>query len=131
MLITIDINLATKLVNFIKKRPFIPDDVENSIVARQKNFFIKSLLGRKIDIDRFDEIFKKLEKTYFLMIFQPGETVGIICGQCIGEKTTQSSLNNFHSAGLDTGILSTIDHLQNVINSSKCNKKKKLVNLLL
>lgn len=59
MLITIDINLATKLVNFIKKRPFIPDDVENSIVARQKNFFIKSLLGRKIDIDRFDEIFKK------------------------------------------------------------------------
>lgn len=33
-------------------------------------------------------------------LVQPGENVGIICAQSIGEKFTQSTLNTFHHAGL-------------------------------
>lgn len=123
-MIEITEEIAEDLLSFIKNRKNIPIDVEKSIVERQKLFFKKQIIGRNIYHKAYDKFKEILEEKYNSFLLQPGETVGIICGQCIGEKTTQSSLNNFHSAGLDTGSTSQIDHLQNIINASKVNKKR-------
>ena len=37
---------------------------------------------------------------YKISIIHPGEMVGIIAGQSIGEPTTQMTLNTFHLAGV-------------------------------
>lgn len=124
MFTIIDNNLANEIVSFISHRPGIPKDVEDTIVERQKKYYIDKLVGKNIKTNKIDDLKKNIKLNFYKSLIQPGETVGIICGQCIGEKTTQSSLNNFHSAGLDTGATSQIDSLQNIINASKMKKKE-------
>ena len=41
-----------------------------------------------------------IEKTYKKSIVHPGEMVGMICAQSIGEPATQMTLNTFHYAGV-------------------------------
>lgn len=120
----IDENIANDIVSFIKNRPNIPEEAENIIVSKQKKFYIKKLIGKRVRKDKIEDLKKIIERNFYKSLINPGETVGIIAGQCIGEKTTQSSLNNFHSAGLDTGSTSQIDSLQNIINASKMKKKE-------
>ena len=40
---------------------------------------------------------------YMQSLVQPGENVGVICGQSIGEPSTQLTLNTFHAAGSGSG----------------------------
>lgn len=111
------------LSHFIQPRKTVPVDAENTIVSRTKDYYKKDLIGRYVTRDQYEKLVEELSLSYYKTIIQPGESVGIIAGQCIGERTTQSSLNTFHSAGLDTGATSQIDNLQNIINSSKIKKR--------
>lgn len=115
--------LANEIVSFIKPRSCIDKDVENVIVQKQKEFFTKQLLGKDLNENGIEKLKEQLENWFLNSLIQPGETVGIIGSQCIGEKTTQSSLNNFHSAGLDTGSSSQIDNFQLIVTASKIKKK--------
>lgn len=45
-----------------------------------------------------DQLKKKIMNTYRLV--NPAKSVGIICGQSIGELNTQSTLNTFHATGI-------------------------------
>nr|UOX61071.1 MAG: RNA polymerase II [Diabrotica toursvirus 3a] len=120
----IDQQLLNYLLDFIVYRPTIPFDAEKVIVEKKINLYSKQLLGKSINDDKISLLKQTLENHYLNSLIQPGEAVGIICGQCIGEKTTQGSLNNFHVAGLDTGATSQIDNLQMIINASKVNNRK-------
>lgn len=122
-MILITEEIAQQIVSFIKPRPFIDKDIENVIVEKQKAFFINQLLNKSIHENAIDKLKEKLENWFLNSLIQPGETIGIIGAQCIGEKTTQSSLNNFHSAGLDTGSSSQIDNFQLIVTASKVKKK--------
>jgi DNA-directed RNA polymerase beta' subunit len=123
-MITIDDKVAEDMLSFIKPRPGVPIECEDVIIAKQKAFLKKQIVGKQIKETAFETLKGIVKKTYMDSLIQPGESVGIVCGQCIGERTTQSSLNNFHSAGLDTGSTSQIDSLQNIINASKIKKKE-------
>lgn len=48
----------------------------------------------------FDVICKKVINNYNNSMIQPGEMVGVIAAQSIGEPTTQMTLNTFHHAGV-------------------------------
>eukprot|EP00122_Pirum_gemmata_P018008 Pgem_evm10s16871 len=58
------------------------------------------------DVENNDQIWtsdfwsKKVRPLMIKTMIPPGESVGITCGQSLGEKQTQSTLNSFHSAGL-------------------------------
>lgn len=123
-MIKIDIEKSNEILDFITHRPTVPLEVENIIVKRQKEYYARQLINKEIKESSIDQLKTILKKNFLNSLIQPGETVGIICGQCIGEKTTQSSLNNFHSAGLDTGSTSQIDNLQSIINAAKIKKKE-------
>lgn len=120
----IDETLCDYILDFIQPRPTIPKDVEEKIVQKHIMQYKTQLIGKEINPNIIEKFKVNLKAAYFSTLMQPGETVGIICGQCIGEKTTQSSLNNFHSAGLDTGSYNQIDNLQSIINASKIKKSE-------
>lgn len=117
--------VAEEMMSFIKPRKNVPDDAESVIVDAIKNKYKRQILGKFIKKDKISHFVEMFKKCHAASVMQPGEAIGIICGQCIGEKTTQGSLNNFHSAGLDTGSTTQIDSLQSITNASKTKKKEK------
>ena len=49
--------------------------------------------------EAFKEFVKNIEKSYKYSRIEPGEPVGVIAAQSIGEPCTQLTLNSFHFAG--------------------------------
>jgi DNA-directed RNA polymerase beta' subunit len=92
------------IIDFIKPNKYIPEETANSIVEMHKEKLRNQLKSQKLykkyiksDIEKIKEI---VSKEYHKSKIQPGESVGIITAQCIGEMTTQNTLNSFHKAGL-------------------------------
>jgi len=58
--------------------------------------------------DDFDKIAEKIVKNYNENIVEPGEMVGVIAAQSLGEAVTQMTLNAFHHSGIATMTHSTM-----------------------
>ncbi len=62
---------------------------------------LKKLFHYKVDNPNvFAKLVAKIQEKFKLSICPSGEMVGIICGQSIGEPTTQMTLNTFHHIGV-------------------------------
>lgn len=62
---------------------------------------------------------KLVEKTRDSMI-QPGEAVGIICAQSIGERQTQLTLNSFHQSGISVDtVIAGVPRFLELLNTTK------------
>jgi DNA-directed RNA polymerase II subunit RPB1 len=59
----------------------------------------KSILEYRLSKEMFDEVIKEIQFKYIRSKVHPGEMVGTLAAQSIGEPTTQLTLNTFHSAG--------------------------------
>jgi len=59
----------------------------------------KSILKLRMSKDMFDELLRDIRFKYIKARVHPGEMVGTLAAQSIGEPTTQLTLNTFHSAG--------------------------------
>jgi DNA-directed RNA polymerase II subunit RPB1 len=59
----------------------------------------KSIINLRLSKDMFDELLRDVRFRYIKAQVQPGEMVGTLAAQSIGEPTTQLTLNTFHSAG--------------------------------
>lgn len=59
----------------------------------------KSILSLRLSKDMFDELLREIRFKYTTSRVHPGEMVGTLAAQSIGEPTTQLTLNTFHSAG--------------------------------
>jgi len=59
----------------------------------------KAIIGLRLTKDMFDEILRDIRFKYLKSKVHPGEMVGTLGAQSIGEPTTQLTLNTFHSAG--------------------------------
>jgi DNA-directed RNA polymerase subunit A" len=57
------------------------------------------LLTRKLTVTQVSSIMKEVEKAYDSSLVQPGEAVGAVAAQSIGEPGTQMTLKTFHFAG--------------------------------
>lgn len=125
------------IVNELEK--LIEDLNVNKILKSIKDVYIKkclyviySKLSPKQIITKYRftkkqllNVFKQIREKYNYAIIQPGEMVGAITAQSIGEKLTQMTLNTFHSAGISSKsqITSGIPRFRELINVSKspCN----------
>ena len=58
------------------------------------------LINRRMHKDAIHLLLHTVHRTYMKSIVQPGEMVGMICAQSIGEPATQMTLNTFHFAGI-------------------------------
>jgi DNA-directed RNA polymerase II subunit RPB1 len=59
----------------------------------------KSIIKMRMSRDMFDELLTEIRFRYIKSRVHPGEMVGTLAAQSIGEPTTQLTLNTFHSAG--------------------------------
>ncbi len=59
----------------------------------------KSILKMRLSQAMFDELLAEIRFRYIKARVHPGEMVGTLAAQSIGEPTTQLTLNTFHSAG--------------------------------
>ena len=59
----------------------------------------KSIIINRFTIALFDELLNEIKFKYKKALIHPGEMVGPLAAQSIGEPTTQLTLNTFHSAG--------------------------------
>jgi DNA-directed RNA polymerase beta' subunit len=82
------------MISFITPQQYIPKDTAMSVVHIQKERLRTQLKSQKVFPEIIDALSKEIEKEYFRSLIVPGDSVGVICAQSIGEKQTQTTLNS-------------------------------------
>jgi SOS-response transcriptional repressor LexA len=80
------------ILDFIKPNKTIPIDTAMSIVKITKDKYIKQLKKQKVYPRIIPELKQNIEKNHIQSLIHPGESVGIIAAQSIGERQTQNSI---------------------------------------
>ena len=124
-----DSEINRKLTNIEKNNILSVIIANNSIPTETKTSvenIIKSNLLKQLDniyITNKNIIHKlkdNIEYYYNTSQIQPGESVGIITGESIGERQTQMTLNTFHSAGLAIStVLTGVPRFSELLNATK------------
>jgi DNA-directed RNA polymerase II subunit RPB1 len=89
-------HVATSIAAFVKEFP------ENKVFHILLRFYLaprKSIIVHRFSQELFDELMNDIRFRYIKAQVHPGEMVGALAAQSIGEPTTQLTLNTFHSAG--------------------------------
>jgi intein/homing endonuclease len=82
------------ILNFIQPNPHIPKETAMVIVEKAKDSLRNQLKGKEIYPKMLGRLKEQVRTMYLNTLIQPGESVGIITAQSIGEKQTQSNLNS-------------------------------------
>lgn len=101
------INQVNALIN-----EFITED--RPPLGREENYAIlvatirsymasKKIINEKYTKEAFDFLLQAIRKQYYQALITPGEMVGAIAAQSIGEPTTQLTLDTFHKLGTSSG----------------------------
>ena len=76
----------------------------------------------------FDMLLGEIESRFMRALVHPGEVVGTIAAQSIGEPATQMTLNTFHHAGVGAkNVTLGVPRLREIINVAKTIKTPQLV----
>ncbi|XP_065855362.1 DNA-directed RNA polymerase I subunit 1 [Euphorbia lathyris] len=76
-----------------------------------------SLMGRKSsNLVRREDLYNLMKQKFLLSLAQPGEPVGVLAAQSVGEPSTQMTLNTFHLAGRgEMNVTLGIPRLQEIL----------------
>eukprot|EP00879_Flechtneria_rotunda_P006150 GHRR01006467.1.p1 GENE.GHRR01006467.1~~GHRR01006467.1.p1 ORF type:complete len:1335 (+),score=429.51 GHRR01006467.1:359-4363(+) len=93
----------------------------------------KRVLGEyKLSRQAFDWLVGEVEERFNAAIASPGEAIGTVAAQSIGEPTTQMTLNTFHFAGVSAkNVTLGVPRLTEIINLAKNIKTPSLTVYLL
>ena len=103
-------------------RSSIPEIIHDQMRKKQDSVLRRELNKVKLVPDKYDEFKKYIITKYNTCRATPGECVGIIGAQSIGERQTQTTLNTFHTAGKLQQ--SGVGRLEEILNMSKKLKVK-------
>ena len=83
---------------------------------------------KRITVDAFNYICHSIKDTFYKSFCQPGEMVGAIAAQSIGEPATQMTLNTFHFAGIGdkSNVTRGVPRLKELLHISKNPKNPSL-----
>ncbi|XP_048138660.1 DNA-directed RNA polymerase I subunit 1 isoform X2 [Rhodamnia argentea] len=71
-----------------------------------------------------EDFVKSVEQKYFSSLAQPGEPVGVVAAQSVGEPSTQMTLNTFHHAGRgEMNVTLGIPRLQEILMTASTDIK--------
>ncbi|KAI8514192.1 DNA-directed RNA polymerase II subunit RPB1, partial [Branchiostoma belcheri] len=86
----------------------------------------------RLSTEAFDWLLGEIESRFNQAIVQPGEMVGALAAQSLGEPATQMTLNTFHYAGVSAkNVTLGVPRLKEIINVSKKPKTPSLTVFLL
>ena len=85
----------------------------------------------KLNSHMYQHILTILKSKIIMSMVQPGEMVGPVSAQSLGESTTQMNLNTFHHAGITgSGLTTGVPRLKEIIQASK-NPKEPIIQIYL
>ena len=86
------------------------------VFLSSKRVCIKENLNK----ETFKKIIGEIEYKFNKAKVHPGEMVGVICAQSLGEPTTQMTLNTFHHAGISSkNVTLGVPRLKEILNIGK------------
>jgi DNA-directed RNA polymerase beta' subunit len=113
------------ILDFIEPNPHIPRATAISVVDLHKDSFRRQLSSQKVYPETLKELKEQIKKYYYDSMITPGESVGVVCAQSIGERQTQQTLNTFHSCGQShKGVTAGVPRFQEILNATKDPKNK-------
>jgi len=106
-----------------KNKLFMEDEVEFKKLFKialeeylsPKNCIINMGLKKK----EFENLCNDIKKAYIKSMIDPGEMIGIIAAQSIGEPTSQMTLNTKHSAGVVSSANMGVPRIQELLSYTK------------
>jgi len=115
-----------EILDFIKPCEDIPIESAIAVCNVNKQRLREQLKIQKIYPEIIPKLKNQIQKNYWETRMQPGESVGVLCAQSIGQKQTQCTLNTFHKAGASEKTMTTgVPRFQELINVTK---KPRIVN---
>ena len=121
-------NLKNKLIVYTNEKSKLYKKDENEfkyifkIALYEYLAPVKCIYEYNLDKKGFDKLISEIENSYIKSIVEPGEMVGIIAAQSVGEPTSQMNLDSKHAAGkggINTGATSGIPRIEELLGFSK------------
>jgi DNA-directed RNA polymerase II subunit RPB1 len=108
-------------------KEFVNEDSLTIFEIMVKSFLSikKCLLEYKLNKQVFDFIIETITNRFLSSFIQPGEAVGVLAAQSVGEPVSQLTLKSFHKAGL--GVNTGAPRMKEVIEYSKKIKNPQLI----
>lgn len=76
------------------------DKLKGSFPKSIYDDLVENLSDKDISAKQLDEILEELKKRYEYSLVEPGEAVGVVAAQSMGEPSTQMTMRTFHYAGV-------------------------------
>ncbi|UJR32543.1 hypothetical protein I4U23_020005 [Adineta vaga] len=121
-----DLNNLTERLTVIKGTDSISHEAQYNATLLMNILVRSSLCSKQIlqehhlTSEAFDWLCGEIETRFQQAQVQPGEMVGVLAAQSIGEPATQMTLNTFHYAGVSAkNVTLGVPRLKEIINLSK------------
>eukprot|EP00743_Colponemidia_sp_Colp-15_P005255 GILK01005654.1.p1 GENE.GILK01005654.1~~GILK01005654.1.p1 ORF type:complete len:1742 (+),score=310.58 GILK01005654.1:266-5491(+) len=120
-------------VNLLKERLVVVPGKDTLSVEAQSNGTLlfnimlraalaskKIIMQERLTAESFDWLLGEIEARFNMSVSNPGEMIGSIAAQSIGEPATQMTLNTFHYAGVSSkNVTLGVPRLKEIINIAK------------
>src|SRR5690606_14996549 len=91
-----------------------------SCQVRSKLAFRRLVVEHRLTKVAFDWVIGEIETRFARSLVNPGEMVGVLAAQSIGEPATQMTLNTFHFAGVSSkNVTLGVPRLKEILNVAK------------
>ena len=89
----------------------------------------RALLEHNMNKTQFDTIVADIIASYNKNIVEPGEMIGVIAAQSMGEQLTQFTLNSFHHSGIASMSAAThgVPRIKEILSVSKSQKTPQMI----
>lgn len=126
--------LPKLFVNQVRENIELPE-IYNYTVRNMRALIRVSLGCKRVTVEynltqaAFDYIINEIERKFMDAIVQPGELVGAVSSQSLGEPSTQLTLNTFHFSGVGqkSNITAGVPRLRELIDVSRKLKNPYLI----
>ena len=113
-------NEISDILSEIKIYNNFSEDHNSLILNNIKSYLTEKLSKSKVYPEIIPIIKDSITNEYHKSIVSAGTCVGVVVGQALGEKQTQSTLNSFHSAGLTVKTVVTgVPRFSELISATK------------
>lgn len=119
----------TEIEQIIEKCKFTTSETlqhaADRVNLKQEALLKKHLSRVKIRTDKIQEFIQYVIEKYNTCKATPGDAVGVLCAQSIGERQTQTTLDTFHTAG--KLVFNSVNRLEEILNMNKKLKIKSCI----
>ncbi|KAK3014995.1 hypothetical protein RJ639_007248 [Escallonia herrerae] len=126
------LEIVTAVDNLQERLKVVPGDDLISLEAQKNatlffNILLRSTLASKrvlkeyrLTTEAFEWVIGEIESRFIQSLVAPGEMIGCVAAQSIGEPATQMTLNTFHYAGVSAkNVTLGVPRLKEIINLAK------------